>query len=148
MKHDPNCNNKKAIAHEIEKEVEGCFKNFIINVDEKDEKIDNTQQIIEESIKKSSAKVKKFYNLYVENPNENLLELIHEEENMIKNLKEQLFEEKSKEHRIDIEKVTAIRRISDVWDTLSGREKNKVLKECVERIIITGDNLEVRFIIF
>lgn len=148
MKHDPNCDNKKAFAHEIEKEVEDCFKNFIINVDEKDEAVDNTKQIIEESIKKSSAKVKKFYNLYVENPNENLMELIHEEENMIKSLKEQLFEEKSKEHRIDIEKVKAIRRISDVWDTLSGREKNKVLKECVERIVITGDNLEVRFIFF
>lgn len=147
MKRDPNCDNKKVVAWQIEEEVESCFKDFIINVDEKEEVISNAH-IIEDSLKKSNAKIKKFYNLYVENPNESLMELIHEEEKTIKNLKEQLVLEKSKEHKVDTEKINAIKRVSDVWDNLTSKEKNKVLKECVERITITDDDLEVRFITF
>ena len=44
--------------------------------------------------------------------------------------------------------VEKIKKISDVWDSLSGREKNKVLKECIEKIIITDDDLDIYFITF
>lgn len=144
MQRDCNCDNKKPIAGKVEKEVEDCFREFIINVDEKKETIDNTS-ILEESIKKSNAKIKKLYNLYVDNPNENLMEMIQDEESAVKSLKEQLALETSKEHKADSGKIDRIRKISDVWDSLASKEKNRILKECVERVTITNDDVEIRF---
>lgn len=145
--HDKNCNNKKVVADDIEFEVEECFKRFIVNVQKKSEK-ENNCDLIQDAIDKANGKIKKFYSLYVENPNDNLMELIRDEEENVKSLKIQLAEEQKKERPADSEKLEKIRRVSDVWDDLTSKEKNRVLKECVEKITITGDDLEIRFVTF
>lgn len=147
MQMDTNCNNKKPFASEIEEEVEDCFKRFAINIKERRDYVSNTD-IIEDSIKKSNRKIKKLYNLYIENQSDNLMELIQEEESRSKELKQQLEIEKSKEHKSDGEKLAKIKNIADAWGNLTNKEKNKVLKECVERITITGEDLEIRFVTF
>jgi len=144
MVHDPNCNNEKVKARNVEKEVENSFKDFIFNIEGKQEVTSNSS-IIEEKLKKSDIKVKKFYNLYVENPSDNLMDLIREEEETIKVLKEQLIKEKSKEHKVDIEKIDKVKRIADKWDELTNNEKNKILKEFVESVTITNGDIEIRF---
>lgn len=147
MKKDPNCDNIRPNAHDIEYEVEDCFRDFSINIEESNQ-YESKRGIIEDSIKKSNSKIKKYYSLYAENDSENLLELIKEEEERVKNLKKELEEEIGKEHIVDGDMVEKIKKISDVWDSLSGREKNKVLKECIEKIIITDDDLDIYFITF
>lgn len=147
MQRDINCCNKKSIANKIEKEVEDYFKEFIINIKENQEIIDNSN-VIESSIKKLNAKIKKLYNLYIENPTDNLMEVIKEEEDRVKGIKEQYILEKSKENNIDNKKINQIKKVADIWDDLTNREKNKILKQCVEKIIITNDELEIRFISF
>lgn len=144
---DPNCDNIKPMAWEIEAEVEDCFKRFVINaqaMQEQESKVD----IIEDAIRKSNAKIKKYYSLYADNDNENLLELIGEEEKRIKKLELELEAEKGKERRINNAKIDEIRKASDAWGSFSDSEKNKALKACTERITITGNNLEIRFISF
>lgn len=147
MQRDINCNNKRPLASEIESEVEDFFKQFAINIEERHDTVSKSD-IIEDSIRKSNAKIKKLYNLYIENQSDNLMELIKEEETRVKELKYQLEDEKSKEHKADGEKIEKIKRVADVWCSLTNKEKNKVLKECVERITITGDDLEIRFVTF
>lgn len=146
MVHDPNCNNMRVNAAYVEKEVEDAFKKFIFDIDGKEEVTSNAD-IIEERLKKSDTKIKKFYNLYVENPNDSLMDLIREEEETIKVLKEQLAKEKSKEHKFDTEKIDKVKRISDKWDELTRKEKNKILKEFVERVTITNGDVEIRFLV-
>lgn len=147
MVKDPNCNNIKPKAYEIEDEVESWFKEFSITVDQAEEKVSDTT-MIESAIKKSSAKIKNLYNLYADSPSDNLLEVIQEEEKRVSDLKEQYAEEKSKEHNVDTEKIERIKKVSDVWDKLSNEDKNRVLKECVEKIVITGNDVEIRFVTF
>ncbi len=147
MRKSDNCTNIKPFSSDIESEVEDYFKDFIINVDKKEESVSNADSI-RDMIKKSNTKIKRFYNLYVENPSDNLLEVIQEEESKVKELKRQLDEEIKKEHKTDTEKIEKIRRVSDVWDSLADKEKNKVLKECIEKIVITGDDIEIHFINF
>ncbi len=147
MRKSDNCTNKKAFSSDVEAEVENCFKEFIINVDKKEEIFSNTD-FIKDMIKKSNIKIKRFYNLYAENPSDNLLEVIQDEEARVKDLKAQLEEEVKKERKTDTEKIDKIRRVSDVWDSLTNQEKNKVLKECVEKIVITGDDIEIHFVNF
>lgn len=141
---DPNCNNAKVKADEIEAEVEDCFKRFAINVEER-QKTESKVSIIEESVKKSNAKIKKYYSLYAENESDNLMELIQEEEKRLSELKSELQSEISKEKSISPNKVKEIKRVSDVWDTLNNQEKNKVLKKCVDRVVIKGEDVEVYF---
>lgn len=141
---DPNCNNTKIRADKIEAEVEDCFKRFSINVEEK-QKAESKVSIIEESIKKSNAKIKKYYSLYAENESDNLMELIQEEERRLSELKAELQSEISQENSINPNKVKEIKKVSDVWDSLNNREKNKALKKCVDRVVIKGEDVEVYF---
>lgn len=147
MKRDPNCDNLKALAYKVEAEVEDCFKQFVVNVEQGQKSISNVDTI-SETIKKSNAKIKKLYSLYVENQSENLMELIQEEERKVSDLKKQYEVEKAKEHKTDGEKIEHIKKAFDLWEIMSNAEKNRILKECIERITITGDNLEVRFVNF
>lgn len=141
---DPNCNNAKVRADEIEAEVEDCFKRFAINVEER-RKSESKVSIIKESIKKSNAKIKKYYSLYAENESDNLMELIKEEEKRLSELKAELQSEISQEKSINPNKVKEIKRVSDVWDSLNNQEKNKVLKKCVDRVVVKGEDVEVYF---
>lgn len=145
MVRDENCDNKRAFAYEVEEEVESVFKQFAVRVDGHEAQMDNTS-LLEEAVKKSNAKIKKLYSVYAENPTENLFEVIMDEENKAKALKQQFEAERAKEHKIGKEKIEEIKRVSDVWDDLSNQEKNRVLKECIEKIVITNNDLEVRFI--
>lgn len=141
---DPNCNNAKVKADEIEVEVEDCFKRFAINIEET-QKTESKTAIIEGSIKKSNAKIKKYYSLYAENESDNLLELIQEEEKRVSELKAELQSEVASEKSVDADRIEEIKRVSDVWDNLNSQEKNKVLKKCVDRVVITKKDVEVYF---
>lgn len=147
MRRNPNCNNKKAFAYEVEEEVENSFKDFIVNVEKIQEK-ESHADLLESEIKKSNAKIKKLYNLYIENDSENIMELIRDEERRVKELKKQFESEKERERAFESDRIDRIRRMSDVWDDLTGKEKNKVLKECIEKIVITGDDLDIHFVTF
>ena len=57
-------------------------------------------------------------------------------------------EESSRKEMNNSKKIQEIRRVSDVWDTLTTQEKNKILKECIEKVVISGNDLEIRFITF
>lgn len=141
---DPNCDNAKVRSDEIESEVEDCFKQFAINLEEV-QKAESKTAIIEDAIKKSNAKIKKYYSLYAENESDNLMELIQEEEKRLSELKADLQSEISQEKSISPNKVKEIKRVSDVWDSLESEEKNKVLKQCIDKVVITGEDVEVYF---
>lgn len=141
---DPNCNNEKVRADEIEKEVEGCFKNFAINM-EKTKKRESKSVIIESAIKKSNSKIKKYYSLYAENESDNLMELIQEEEKKVSELKNELRKEMAHEKSSNPERLREIKKVADMWDELERKKKNKVLKQCVEKVVIKNKDVEIYF---
>lgn len=144
MSRSDHCCNIRPIAKDIESEVEACFKEFAINV-AAGNKPDNRVANLERLIKKSVSKVKKLYNVYAENDSPNLLSVIREEEVLIKNMEEQLENEKRKDSDCSY-KIKEIKRMSDIWDDLTTKEKNKILKTCVEKIVIDKDDIEIHFI--
>lgn len=141
---DPNCDNEKVKADWVENEVEDCFKRFLITAEEKETK-ESRKHLIEDSITKCNSKIKKLYSLYADNDNDNLLEVIQDEENKLKELKKELKNEEIMESRNKAINLKEIRRIADIWDTLANGEKNRVLKECVEKVVIDGEDIEVYF---
>lgn len=148
MQKDTNCNNKRPVAKDVEFEVEDCFKRFAITIDGNVEQKESNEDILSSAINKSNSKIKKLYSLYADNPNENLFEVIQEEEARVKDLKSQLEQELARERKVDTDKIERIKKISDIWGRLTSKEKNRVLKECIDKIVITGDNIEIYFIAF
>lgn len=147
MKRDPNCDNVKPKAENIENEVEDYFLTFALRVEET-QKAENRADLLEDAVKKANAKIKKLYNLYAENSSDNLLEVIQDEEKRLKDIKKELEAEKKKERLFDADRVDRIKQATEAWEILSNSEKNKVLKEAIERVIVTGDNMEIRFFTF
>lgn len=76
------------------------------------------------------------------------MDVIKETEKKITRLNKKLLEESSRKEMNNSKKIQEIRRVSDVWDTLTTQEKNKILKECIEKVVISGNDLEIRFITF
>lgn len=147
MRKDPNCDNPRAFADDVESEVEDCFKRFSVHLKESEEK-ESTEGIIRASIKKKKGKIKNLYKLYAENPTENLFEVIHEEEKELEELERELEKENGIEKKRELKKLEEIKHMGDIWGDLSNEEKNRILKKCVEKVVITGSNIEIRFSIF
>lgn len=146
MVKDKNCENKIVFAKNIESEVENCFKMFAINIDETEGKNVDKTLILEKNIKSINLKIKKMYEVYFERQSENLLEMISEEEIKLKEAENELLNEKSnKEKQLSVDKAEEIRRMSDVWDNIENKDRNKILKECVEKIVVTNGNVEIYF---
>lgn len=145
MVKDSNCKNKNVFAKDIEKEVEECFKLFAINIDEKNDESEDKSELINRTIKQTKAKIKKMYDVYFERNSDNLMDMILEEEDKLKELEKDLSEETNKKKGIDLQKVEKIKKIADLWDSLSSKEKNKILKYCIERIVITNGEVEIYF---
>lgn len=146
MKKSDNCTNSRPYAEHIEAEVEKCFKQFAIKIsDYQADAIDKIKEI-ENRIKKTKSKIKRLYNAFAENDDsDTLLEVIREEESRLKEMGNTLKSEQLSNNRNIKVKAEEISKMSDIWDDLSNAEKNKILKECIERIEINGDDVNIFF---
>lgn len=146
MRRSDHCTNGKVRADVIEKEIEECFREFSINLEKNNSSEESRIDIIEKTIKNTNSKIKKMYEVYFDNQSDNLLEMIREEERKLKELEKELHSEKaSSESKTQEEKIETIRTMNDVWDKLGNKDKNRVLKECIEKIIVTNGDVEVYF---
>lgn len=148
MRKSDNCTNSKANAEPLEKEIEDCFKSFSVQFSEKvEENKKRKAEIIESTIKSTNAKIKKMYEVYFRNQSESLLEMIEEEERKLKELEQKNQDEKSRQFKeCERKKEEAIvQTMSEAWDSLDKSKKNKVLKECIDKVIVTNGDVEVYF---
>ena len=128
----------------VEQEVSDCFRRFAVNV-KAEEKRENKKSVLEKEIKKTVDKLKKLYALYAESDTDTLLSVIQEEEKRQKSLKIELEETIRRESTDRNMKVEKIQKISAVWDSLTPKKQNKILKECVEKVVITDGDIDIHF---
>lgn len=145
MVKNPNCDNERPDAKDVEKEVSDCFKRFTVNITGRCEKQLSKKELIEKEMKSTVDKLKKLYELYATNESETLLEVIGKSEKRVKELRRELDKEKRKKSLTAPERIEKIKKISDVWDKLDVKEQNKVLKECIDKIVITDGNIDIYF---
>lgn len=146
MRKSDNCMNLKPNAEVIEREIEECFKQFSVRLEKTNVDENNRIEMFEKAIKSTKTKIKKMYDTYFDNQSESLLELIGEEENKLKTLEDKMKSEKRLgEKKTPEERIKEIKHMGDIWDRLTNNEKNRVLKDCIEKIIITNGDVEVYF---
>ena len=145
MVKNPNCDNKRPDAKDVEKEVSDCFKRFAVNITGRREKQLSKKELIEKEMKSTIDKLKKLYELYATSESETLLEVIGKSEKRVKELRRELDRETRKKSLNTPERIEKIKKISDVWDKLDVKEQNKILKECIDKIVITDGNIDIYF---
>lgn len=141
-----NCTNVKPNAKDVETEVEECFKMFAVKLEDTKVRDNHQIPIIEKTIKNTKTKIKKMYEMYFENQSDSLLEVIEKEETKLKELNLELAKQDDiRTAQSSQEKILNIKTMGDVWEKLTTKEKNKILKECVEKIVITNEDIDIHF---
>lgn len=146
MRKSDNCTNTKPDAEPIETELEECFKMFAVKLDKPEKPEETKTVLLEKTIKTLKTKIKKMYDIYFDNPSDNLMELIQEEEKKLKQTEADLLQEALEEKKsVSDEKIENIKNIGDMWSHLNIKEKNNALKECIDKVIVTNGDVEVYF---
>lgn len=148
---DPNCNNAKLDADDVERAVlEDLFTitDRILANSKKEKKVKvSSTTVLQQRYNMTSEKIKRLYNVYADDPNPLLLETIKENQKELEYLSQTI--EKEKETislSEDIDKQNEIvKNLRNKWDSMTMREKQKALRICIDRIIITDDSIDVHY---
>lgn len=151
---DPNCRNTAVWADEVETIVIGdLFAMAKRKLDPTDsdqaENSDNmrTFEYLEKKIASLRKKLKKLYNLYAESDEDTLLDTITENKNELAEAEKQLENEKNalNDENMKIERYREINDLKSAWDYMTFVEQQNILRQFVDKIIITDGNVEIYY---
>lgn len=146
---DPNCDNARVDAEEVEKLVLEDVFNITDKITANETLSDaNKERVraldaIQKQYEKLSAKIKKLYNLYAESDDELLLESIKENKEELENVKKTLDNERASVAAVTsiVEDRNKVKNLRNKWDSLTIHEKRRALAICVEKIVITDNKI-------
>ena len=153
---DPNCDNLRYDAEELEKLVIDDVLRMADKVvaDEKAvPKINDSRRagikILQEKYDTISAKIKRLYNLYAENEDKLLLETIRENQKELASLSKLLDNEKTSVAAVDdiVERNNIVKNLRSTWDSLTISEKQRALRICVGKIVVTDHRVDIDYLI-
>ncbi len=142
-----NCNSEYVSAELVENIVLEDLFNISVDIsqcEEKAEQIDPVEEM-EKQIVQMESKIKNLYNLLAETNDKILLETIEENKTKLNRLKADYEEEKkSNQSKKYIEYVKdEVTNIRDIWNFLNNREKQMIIRDCIDKIIIGEQQIEV-----
>lgn len=147
---DPNCDNQKVWVDEIENAVIRDL--FNLSVERTKQAADKKEEIspldeMRQQYDMIAAKIKRLYNLYATSEDELLLQTIEENQNDLKKLRKQMEKEQSRNTISNKVQGTLARieNIKDAWEFMTIKEKQEVVRSCVEKVIITDNEVEIRY---
>ena len=147
---DPNCPNRKLWAEEVETIVMGDLfavarSNTTRPAD--DPSVRSMADLLRERIASLSKKLRNLYNLYAESENDLLRDTIRENDRELNMLQRRLEEEieSGEQTRQTRELCREISTLEDAWDLMTVSEKQNLLRKCVDRIVITGEKIDIYY---
>lgn len=153
---DPNCDNPRYDAEDLEKIVEEDVLRMADRVKADDKIVPKSNdsrragiKILQEKYDTISAKIKRLYNLYAESEDKILLETIKENQNQLASVSKLLNNEKTSIAAVDdvVDRNNAVRNLRSVWDKLTIQEKQRALRICVSRIVVTDNHIDIDYLI-
>lgn len=148
---DPNCNQEKLWADEVEKNI----MEYIFSLKEDESLVENNLDVEPTNVLKEletnkiliQNKIKKLYNLYAESDDELLLSTINELKHSLENIEKRIKDEENKNNnkKEKIERVRIVTNLKDTWEYLSIDEKQKVLRMIINQITISNTNINIDF---
>ena len=153
---DPNCDNPRYDAEDLEKIVVEDVLRMADRVTADDKIVPKSNdsrragiKILQEKYDTISAKIKRLYNLYAESEDKILLETIKENQNQLASVSKLLNNEKTSIAAVDdvVDRNNAVRNLRSVWDKLTIQEKQRALRICVSRIVVTDNHIDIAYLI-
>lgn len=147
---DPDCNNKKVWAKEIEEIVIKTLLDMswqgMINNEPSEIKASPLELLFEQQ-KQLSNKLKRLYNLYGDNGDDELLETIELIKKDLKKINEQITDENEKGKLTTklAQTQNLLQDLSTTWEYMTIREKKSVLNNIIDKIVLTDNNVEVYY---
>jgi site-specific DNA recombinase len=145
---DPNCNNAKVWADEVEDLVIKDLFQFSKKQEDKTNNISyNALDVLNDQYNLISNKIKRLYNLYAEDPNDFLLETIESNKKDIQKIVEQI--KKEQERNVLAKKENKLREdiknLSEIWNDMTPQEQQNIAHEMIKKITITDNKIDIEY---
>lgn len=143
------CGEKGLWAQDVEEIVERDLCEISCRLEERE--ILSPLAEIKEEISLSQGKLRRLYELYAKEGDETLRKVISDCKNRLKSLeiteKEEIETQKKEEEMKRIK--NQVCALGDCWNDLEKREKREIYRDCIEKITIKSDNIQIfyRFIL-
>ncbi len=148
---DPNCNQKKQWADDIENEVVKkifLLKERIMEQSSFDISTPNILDILINQQKELETKIKRLYNLYADSENDLLLDTINENKKRLEKINEKIKKEiSSQSKKVSRNKLYhSLESLEDKWGYMVTKEKQVIIRSLISKIVITDDNIEIQLL--
>lgn len=147
---DPNCDNIKADADELEKAIlqdlfihtQNCKSN-----DKSSVKQTSALEIMQQKYTQIQAKLKNLYRLYANDDNEALLDVIDETKKELNNISIQIGKEKKVSlSSLDYDdNINTVSTLEGKWDSMTIQEKQRAIRICIRRIEINDLQVKIMY---
>lgn len=148
---DPNCDNPKPWADDVEQAVLGIVfqrAKTKIQQDIENPKTMNVLRELEEQKAELTRKLKRLYNLYVNEDDEVLLGVIQEVKKELQAIDSKVLieQERSAVTKIAREAQSKLDTLQECWEHMTMSEKQNVMRSVIDKIVVTDDHIHVDFI--
>ena len=145
---DPNCDNGRLWASDVEDIVVKDLFSFALESDSKETPQETTQSVLEVldgRYKEISTRIKRLYDLYAKSEDDLLLETIEDFQNQRLNIQHQITSERERNFLSEKRNVIAktLETLSDAWEYMTPQERKNIVRSCVEKVVITDAKIEV-----
>lgn len=145
---DINCDNGRLWATELEDIVLKDLFSFSLKPKELDSsavKAPNVLEILSQQYGDIVKKIKRLYNLYAESSDELLLETINEHKKQLADMQKHI--DRETQQSFITNKIADVRKtlttLKESWSYMTPQEQRNIVRSCVEKIVITADNVDI-----
>jgi site-specific DNA recombinase len=145
---DPNCDNERQWAADIEGAVIQDLFNFSLknkDVNNQKESSQNVIDILNSRYDEISKKIKRLYGIYSEGSDDILLETIEDLRKQLTDVQVQI--KREQERSVISGKIKQVQKtlttLKETWEYMTRQEQKNILRNCVSRIVITGSRVEI-----
>ena len=151
---DPNCTNFRYDAAEVEAFVieqvlrlSDLYPAEKLNTSAMAKKRSGGTEVLQAKYDAQAAKVARLYNLYGDTGDTQLLHVIEQNRSELHSISVMLENEKSSALAVQeiAERQQAVRNLRARWASLSFREKQRVIRLCIDRVVLDGDEVVIRY---
>ncbi len=147
--HDPDCDNIKPWAEEVEEAVVGDFLGRTLEESGQgnEEKQISPVEVMENQLQQAQKKLARLYSLYAEQDDDILLDSINAQRKVISELQTRLEREKAL-HADDAaraQRQEEIKQLRQAWPHMTVDEQRAVLREAIDKVEIDGERIDISY---
>jgi len=145
---DPNCDNLKTWASELEDVVISDLFAFSFKHNKNKKDVSPKESVLEvlhRQYDEIAKKIKRLYHLYSESEDDLLLETIDENRKKLGDMQKQIDLEQDRNLQTNriIQIQNQLSSLKEAWQHMSQKEKKNIIKTCIDKIIITDTNIGI-----